>query len=59
MQLKKLNTNYMNKQEKKAIQEFLTHMSVKDYAKAEKAMQNAVEEKLKTKIRSEISSTSK
>jgi len=49
----------MNKQEKKAIQEFLTHMSVKDYAKAEKAMQNAVEEKLKTKIRSEISSTSK
>jgi len=59
MQLKKLNTNYMNTQEKKAIQEFLTHISVKDYAKAEKAMQNAVEEKLKTKIRSEISSTGK
>ena len=44
----------MNKQEKKSIQEFLTHMSVKNYAKAEIALQNAVEEKLKIKIRSEI-----
>jgi len=49
----------MNKQEKKAIQEFLTHMSVKNYAKAEISLQNAVEEKLKTKIRSEIASTGK
>ena len=49
----------MNKQERQAIQTFLTHMAVKDYAKAGISLQTAVEEKLKTKIRCEITPTSK
>jgi len=46
----------MNNQEKQAIQQFIAHMSVKDYAKAEKSLQNAVEEKLKEIIRKETAS---
>ena len=42
-------------EETNAIKQLLTHVSNKDYSKAETYLQKAVEEKIKSRVRKEIS----
>ena len=47
----------MKDKEKQILQSFICNIIDKDYANAEKTLQDAVEEKLKNKIRAEFSNT--